>query len=93
MKKVFTASVLTTCLSLVIATAWLLLNPTTVSAAFVTADCGNDLMVTCSAARCDCRDLIGCIGFDSQGNVVSQTHCIFPGGGGGGGGGIGIIAE
>jgi hypothetical protein len=93
MFRILTASMLTTCLGLVVATGWLLLRPTPAYAAVTTADCGNGYEVLCRDAKCVCRDLWGCVGYNDQGIAVSWTNCIGPRDGGGGGGGIGIVAE
>ncbi len=95
MKKLWTASILTVCLGLLVTTAWLLTFPTAAFAATGTADCGNGLIATCSAYKCNCVDGIGCTSIDEQGNITGRTPCIanLDFGGGGGPAPVAVVAE
>lgn len=60
---------------LLLAVAWLLIKPIVAIAATGTANCGGGVTISCNAYRCDCRDNVGCTGYDSNGNVISsQTN-------------------
>ncbi len=43
-----------------------------------TADCGDGTSVSCTGASCIAKDGEGCKGFDSNGNLRSEGHCIEP---------------
>jgi len=77
MKRRWLTAVLSICFGLLIATTWLLLTPTPVSAATGSADCGNGKHVYCNAADCDCTDGVGCTATNPfQPSVF--TGCIGP---------------
>jgi hypothetical protein len=76
MQKIWKVSFLGACAGLLLTTAWLLTYPTPAFAAYGTADCGNGLVATCSAYRCNCIDGIGCTAIDERGNIIGRTPCI-----------------
>jgi hypothetical protein len=73
MKRVWLASLLATCLGLVVATTYF--DPPTAFAATGSASCGNRENATCDAYTCVCIDGSGCTGFDANGGVTSTSRC------------------
>ncbi len=73
MRRAWTASLLTICSGLVVATAYLLTTPPTASAATGTADCGGGITATCSGEICSCTDNVGCTSVDRNGTTTKVT--------------------
>lgn len=65
------------CLSVVTATAYLLLTPVTAYAATGTAKCGGGWSVVCpgngTATRCDCTDYSGCTATFADGSTRTNS--------------------
>lgn len=76
MKKAWLASVFSVCLGLVLASAWLVFNPTSALAAEGTANCGGYTRVRCAtgAVRCVCEDGVGCTSYFADG-TKSEAKC------------------
>ncbi len=60
MKRSWLGFVVSVCLSLVVISGWLILNPTIALAATCTASCANGRDVSCYGQTCTQQDGVGC---------------------------------
>lgn len=69
MSKALLGSVFSICISLVVATAWILSTPIpSFAAAECTATCAGGYTVTCNGYSCEAKDGTGCYAEDKMGN-------------------------
>jgi hypothetical protein len=76
MRKAWKLSALSLCLSLLAASAWVVLNPVSAFAADGKASCGGFTSVRCAdgAVRCVCEDYVGCTSHFANG-TTSEAKC------------------
>jgi hypothetical protein len=76
MKKACLTFLSSICLCLLVASAWIVFNPTPALAAEGTANCGGFTRVRCAdgATRCVCEDGVGCTSYFANGSS-SQALC------------------
>ena len=73
MKRSWLSLVLSICLSLVVISGWLIINPTIALAASCTASCAGGLNVSCYGQTCTAEDGVGCTG--TINGITSSASC------------------
>ena len=73
MKRSWLSLVLSVCLSLVVISGWLIINPTIALAASCTASCANGRDVTCNGQTCTAENGVGCTG--TINGITSSASC------------------
>ena len=74
MRKALLSSAFSICISLLVATAWILFTPVPGFAlAECTATCGDGSTVTCSGYECQARDGDGCVSRNKYGDASIES--------------------